>query len=116
MGNLRPNLNNTLLYLVEKVTFGHRKGESPALCLVKEMNHHEKNSHFSIGTSVGGCIFSDGRSVGGNMCCDHDDLCCDHERSVHELHHVNVLLLSVPRSNVLLPSSHDLCGYEVLRS
>jgi len=77
--------------------------------------NHEKNSHFSIGTSVGGCIFSDGRSVGGNVCGDHDDLSVNHERSVHELHHVNVLLLSVPRSNVLLSGSHDLCGYEVLR-
>jgi hypothetical protein len=81
--------------------------------LVKEMNNHEENSHFSIGTGSCGCILSDGRRVSGNMCCDNNDLCCDHERSVHELHHVNVLLLS-GTGNVLLSSSHVLCGHEVL--
>jgi len=29
--------------------------------------------------------------------CRHNDLSIDHERCVHELHHFNVLLLSVPR-------------------
>jgi hypothetical protein len=77
------------------------------------MNNYEENSHFSIGTGSGGCILSDGRRVGGNVCCNDDHLCCDHERSVHELHHVNVLLLSVP-GHVLLSSSHVLCGHEVL--
>jgi hypothetical protein len=75
--------------------------------------NHEKNSHFSIGTGSCGCIFSDGRRVSGNLCCDDDNLCCDDERSVHELHHVNVLLLS-GTGNVLLSSSHVLCGHEVL--
>ena len=56
-----------------------------------------------------------GACVSGNLCCDDDNLCSDDERSVHELHHVNVLLLSVPGSNVLLSSSHVLCGHEVLR-
>jgi hypothetical protein len=77
------------------------------------MNQDEENSHFSIGTSSCGCIFSDGRSVSGNLCCNDDCLSIDHERSVHQLRHVNVLLLSVPCSNVL-SSSHDLCRHQVL--
>jgi hypothetical protein len=46
--------------------------------------------------------------------CRHNDLSIDHERCVHELHHLNVLLLSVPGRNVLLSGSHDLCRHQVL--
>ena len=112
-GNLPAKIITTFLYLCEKKNYDTEKGGSPMLCLVKEMNY-EKNSHFSIGTGSRGCIFSDGRSVSGNLCCDHDDLSVNHERSVHELRHVNVLLLSVSAGNVLLSSSYDLCSHQVL--
>jgi hypothetical protein len=72
--------------------------------------NHEESSYFSIGTSSSGCIFSDGRSVSSNLCCNDLDLCNDHERSVHELHHSSVLLLS-GSSYVLLSSSNVLCRH-----
>jgi hypothetical protein len=78
--------------------------------------NHEESSYFSIGTRSSGCVFSDGRSVCSNLRCDDVDLSVDHERPVHELHHLSVLLLSVPvpAGNVLLSGSDVLCGHQVL--
>ena len=74
--------------------------------------NYEKNSHFSISACSSGCVLSDRCRVGGDLWFDVN-VCVDHERPVHELHHVNVLLLSVS-DNVLLSGSVLLCGHEVL--
>ncbi len=64
-----------------------------------------------LSTSSSGCIFSDGRSVSSNLCCNDVDLCNDHERSVHELHHSSVLLLSVPSVTCCCPAVTMLCRH-----
>jgi hypothetical protein len=91
--------------------------------------NHEENSYFFNSIRSSRCVFSDRRCICGNLCCNDDDLCVYNERSVHELHYLNVLHSvpdsvpdsvpnKVPNGNTVpdsvpdMPSSKDRCRNE----
>ncbi len=69
----------------------------------------EKTNYFCIG-AIRSPFAVHGDERVSSVCCD-DDLSIDHERSVHELHHLIVLLLSVPRYvSDRMPHNSLLCS------